>query len=404
METIREKFTKLGVDNAPGQETRQKNTQLPLMGEDLPGKKVDFSHGDVDAFPPVETAFDYYCAGVKEGGSQAYTEYRGKKQIRQELAERLAEFTGAPIDAENELILTPGTQGALFLAYGSTVVPGTKVAIVEPDYFANRKLVHFLEGELFPVPMHYTEVTEGSGIDLEVLEDVFRQGVKVFQFSNPNNPTGVIYSEQELKKIAELAEKYEVTVIADELYSRQIFDGRKYTHLRELGVMNSSRLLTILGPSKTESLSGYRLGAAFGSAELISRMEKLQAIVSLRCAGYSQSVFRTWFREPEGWLENRVAEHQKIRDHIVKRFSETEGVSVRLPEGGSYVFPKIEGLSMDITDFVKILRKQANVTVTPGTEFGPQFTDCFRINFSQDPQAAFDAVERIIQMIERYRQ
>lgn len=404
METIREKFAKLGVDNAPGQETRQKNTQLPLKGEDLPGKKVDFSHGDVDAFPPVETAFDYYCAGVKEGGIQAYTEYRGKKQIRQELAERLTEFTGAPIDAENELILTPGTQGALFLAYGATVVPGTKVAIVEPDYFANRKLVYFLEGELFPVPMHYTEVTEGSGIDLEVLEEVFRQGVKVFQFSNPNNPTGVIYSEQELKKIAELAEKYEVTVIADELYSRQIFDGRKYTHLRELGIMDPSRLLTILGPSKTESLSGYRLGAAFGSAELISRMEKLQAIVSLRCAGYSQSVFHAWFREPEGWLESRVAEHQKIRDHIVKRFSETEGVSVRLPEGGSYVFPKIEGLSMNITDFVKILRKQANVTVTPGTEFGPQFTDCFRINFSQDPQAAFDAVERIIQMIERYRQ
>lgn len=404
METIREKFAKLGVDNAPGQETRQKNTELPLKGENLLGKTVDFSHGDVDAFPPVETAFDYYCAGVKEGGSQAYTEYRGKKQIRQELAERLAEFTGAPIDAENEMILTPGTQGALFLAYGATVVPGTKVAIVEPDYFANRKLVHFLEGELYPVPMHYTEVTEGSGIDLEVLEDVFRQGVKVFQFSNPNNPTGVIYSEQELRKIAELAEKYEVTVIADELYSRQVFDGRKYIHLRELGVMDPSRLLTILGPSKTESLSGYRLGAAFGSAELISRMEKLQAIVSLRCAGYSQSVFHTWFREPEGWLENRVAQHQKIRDHIVKRFSETEGVSVRLPEGGSYVFPKIEGLSMNITDFVKILRKQANVTVTPGTEFGPQFTDCFRINFSQDPQAAFDAVERIIQMIERYRE
>lgn len=403
METIREKFAMLGADNAPGQEARQKDVDLPLIGEKISGRPVDFSHGDVDAFPPVETAFDYYAAGVKEGGSQAYTEYRGKKQIRQELAESLAAFTGAPIDADNEIILTPGTQGALFLAYGAVVASGTKVAIVEPDYFANRKLVHFLEGELVPVPMHYDQVSSGSGIDLEALEKAFQGGVEVFQFSNPNNPTGVIYSKAELEGIADLAEKYGVTVIADELYSRQIFDNREYTHMRELGRMNPDRLITIIGPSKTESLSGYRLGVAFGSAELITRMEKLQAIVSLRCAGYSQSVFHTWFHEPEGWLEERIAQHQAIRDHLVKRFSETKGVSVRMTEGGSYVFPRVEGLCVSIEDFAKILRKHADVTVTPGTEFGPQFTDCFRMNFSQDPQAAFDAVERIIEMIGRYQ-
>ena len=274
---------------------------------------------------------------------------------------------------------------------------------MEPDYFANRKLVQFFDGQLVPIPMHYRETAQGSGIDLQKLEEAFKDGVKLFQFSNPNNPTGVIYSEEEIRSIAQLAEQYGATVIVDELYSRQIFDHRGYTHLRSLGILNPDRLITIIGPSKTESLSGYRLGVAFGSPTLITRMEKLQAIVSLRCAGYNQSVFRTWFHEPEGWMEERVAAHQAIRDDLMQLFEQAEGVTVRRPEGGSYIFPRVEGLSVPIVDFVKILRKQAAVTVTPGTEFGPSFTDCFRLNFSQDAAAAHDAVVRIIQMIERYR-
>ena len=127
---------------------------------------------------------------------------------------------------------------------------------MEPDYFANRKLVQFFDGQLVPIPMHYRETAQGSGIDLQKLEEAFKDGVKLFQFSNPNNPTGVIYSEEEIRSIAQLAEQYGATVIVDELYSRQIFDHRGYTHLRSLGILNPDRLITIIGHSKTESLSG----------------------------------------------------------------------------------------------------------------------------------------------------
>ncbi|MEO8359988.1 MAG: aminotransferase class I/II-fold pyridoxal phosphate-dependent enzyme, partial [Vicinamibacteria bacterium] len=227
MAAIEEKFAKLRTDNAPGQEVlqREESAAVPLIGDRLDGVPVDFSHGDVNAFTPTPGAREEFEAGLDVGGSQAYTEYRGKGTIRDMVAERLARFTGAPVSAKDELILTPGTQGALFLAVSATVAAGDKVAIVQPDYFANRKLVHFLEAEVVPVRLDHLDATDRAGLDLAQLESAFKAGARVFMFSNPNNPAGVVYSQEEISAIARLAATYGVTVIADQLYSRLLYQG-----------------------------------------------------------------------------------------------------------------------------------------------------------------------------------
>ncbi|MBQ8090630.1 MAG: aminotransferase class I/II-fold pyridoxal phosphate-dependent enzyme, partial [Pyramidobacter sp.] len=217
---IVEKFDMLGIDNAPGQESLQKSQALALRGEKLAGPAVDFSHGDVDAHLPTPGSFEVFSHGYFEGGAQAYTPYRGRKTVLEHVAEKLSAFNGAKIDPAENLILTPGTQGALFLAMGANVMPGDKVAIVEPDYFANRKMVEFFGGVLCPIQMNW-HTTGKSGIDLAALEAAFKDGVKLFLFSNPNNPTGCVYSYDEICTIAALAKKYNATLIVDELYSRQ---------------------------------------------------------------------------------------------------------------------------------------------------------------------------------------
>lgn len=403
--SIEAKFKKLGTDNAPGQEVRQQSAGIEslLRGEALAGRPVDFSHGDVDAHEPTPGSFDLFSAGVALGGAQAYTEYRGDIGIREEIGTRLAAFTGAPVDAKDGMVITPGTQGALFLAVAATVSRGDKVAIVQPDYFANRKLVEFFEGEMLPVQLDYIGADESSaGLDLTQLEDAFKAGATVFLFSNPNNPAGVVYSADEIRQIAALAGKYGATVIADQLYSRLRYTGVTYTHLRAQ-VIDAENVVTIMGPSKTESLSGYRLGVAFGSKSVIARMEKLQAIVSLRAAGYSQAVLRSWFSEPEGWMDDRIRQHQAIRDGLLKVLRGIEGAFARAPQAGSYLFPRLPALSVSHADFVKILRLQAGVVVTPGTEFSPHTGDSVRLNFSQDHKAAVVAVERLAALVERYR-
>lgn len=356
----------------------------------------------MDAHTPTPGSFDIFAKGVEEGGAQAYTPYRGRKTILEHVAKSLSAFTGARIDASENVILTPGTQGALFLAMGANVMPGDKVAIVEPDYFANRKMVEFFGGELAAIPMDYIDTKSGSGINLKALEESFENGVKVFLFSNPNNPVGCVYSYDEIVTIAALAKKYNITLIVDELYSRQVYPGISYTHLcaqKEI----PENLVTIIGPSKTESLSGYRLGAAFGTAEIIERMEKLQAIMALRCSGYNQAVFMTWFREPEGWMEARVAAHLEIRNAIMEKLNGVPGVFARPTEGGSYLFVTIPELDVSLHQFIRILREMANVIVTPGTEFGPNFLHQFRINFSQNKENAVAAIERLLVIMERYR-
>lgn len=406
MPTITEKFAKLGTDHAPGQEVRQGQSasNANLRGETLPGTPVDFSHGDVNenSFAPTPGALEEFVAGVHRGGSQAYTEYRGGAALRDVVAERLAAFTGTSVSSADELIITPGTQGALFLALGATVNAGDRVAIVRPDYFANRKLVEFLGGVVAPVQMDYLTRTTDAGLDLSQLEDAFKSGVKTFLFSNPNNPTGVVYSSAEIARIAELATKYGATVIVDQLYSRLVYSGNSFTHLRAASI-DSSQVVTIMGPSKTESLSGYRLGAAFGAAHIIERMEKLQAIVSLRAPGYSQAVLRTWFAEPAGWLQDRTAKHEAIRDDLLKVFATIPGSATRATQAGSYIFPQLPKLAIPPHEFVRALRVQAGITVTPGTEFSPDTFDSIRLNFSQNHEASVDAAKRIAAMVDRYK-
>lgn len=403
MSDLIRKFAQIGVENAPGQEARRKEEKLDIRGEPLPGIPVDFSHGDVDAHEPTPGAFEAFRKGFERGAPQAYTEYRGGGHTREDVAAKLADFTGTTIDPDSELIITPGTQGALFLAMGALVGQGDKVAVVEPDYFANRKLTLFFGGEIVPVRMDFLETDMGAGLDLAGLEAAFKSGVKLFLFSNPNNPTGAIYSESEIRTIASLARHHDVALIVDELYARQILDNRSYTHLCAQPEKPDT-LITILGPSKTESLSGFRLGAAFGSPpHIIDRMEQLQAIVSLRAGGYNQPVLDTWFKEPHGWMEKRTAAHQAIRDDLLKTIRGARGVKARATEGGSYLFIQLPAMDVSMQDFVKIVRRLTGVAVTPGTEFGPGFTDWFRINFSQDHASAVEAMERVLAVFERYR-
>ena len=311
MSSIEQKFAKLGTDHAPGQEVRQADDQAdtPLRGDLLPGVPVDFSHGDVNetAFGPVPGALEEFVDGVRRGGPQAYTEYRGgKREVRDRLAEKLAAFTGRPVSSQRELIITPGTQGALFLAIGATVAAGDRVAIVRPDYFANRKLVEFLGAEIAPVRLDYLGHTDRAGLDLEQLEAVFKSGVKTFLFSNLNNPAGAIYSAGEIARIGELSRPVRRPRSSSTSSIRACCIRARPTRICVRRRADADRIVTIMGPSKTESLSGYRLGVAFGAAHLIDRMEKLQAIVVAAGAGADSERAPGWFRSrPAGWPSAR---------------------------------------------------------------------------------------------------
>ncbi|WP_432562372.1 aminotransferase class I/II-fold pyridoxal phosphate-dependent enzyme [Kineococcus sp. SYSU DK003] len=370
------------VSLAPGQARLQ-----PHDGRQV----VDFSHGDVDAFPPLPAALEHVTRALTTPGA-AYSPYRGHAAVRARLAPRLAGLLGSPVDPDRELIVTPGTQAGLFLALSATVRAGDRVAVVEPDYFANRRIVEVLGAQPVPVPLDYADPARPAELDLDGLRSAFAGGARVLVLSNPNNPTGAVHPERQVRAIADLAREHDVLVVVDQLYCRLLYPGTEFTHLRRL--LDPDRCVTLLGPSKTESLSGFRTGVAIAGPAVVDRMEQLLGIVSLRTAGYNQFALDAWLDEPAGWLAERVAAHQAIRDDLVAALR-NGGLAVRPTEAGSYLFPRLPDLPVSGREFVARLRAAEGIVVTAGTEFAAGTGNSVRLNFSQDHTRALDAVRRL---------
>ena len=399
MRPMPRRLSEIHVGSSPGQKRLAgKPAQLP---DEVAA--VDFSHGDVDAFPPHPAAETAFAAALSEGGQAAYTQYRGNSGVRQRLSERLAALTGAPVDPENELIITPGTQAGLFLSLASLVEHGDRVGIIEPDYFANRRIVRFLGAEAVPVRLDLFADPSRPVLDIRELRAALRTaGAHVLCLSNPNNPTGAVLPASTVAELAEMCVEDDVFVVMDQLYCRQIFTGPAFTHVRALPGMRT-RCVTLAGPSKTESLSGYRVGTAIGPGWLIDRMEAVLSITCLRAPGYSQRVLDTWLAEEPGWLAGRVLAHRAIRDQILEMLRKLDGCRVREPEAGSYLFAQLPKLKVTTSEFFRELADREAVIVTPGSEFGHGFDDFFRINFSQDAEAAGAAIERLVTLARQAR-
>jgi aspartate/methionine/tyrosine aminotransferase len=360
-----------------------------------PPDLIDLTHGDTRAFVPPDWALARFEAGVHDN-DEAYTAYRGSTSLRDLLAPRVGGLLGRPVDPSAELIVTPGSQGALFAALSSLLGPGDVVALADPDYFMNERISRYLGATVVRMPVRQDERGQLSFAPGAVDEAV-AAGPTAVLLSNPNNPLGGVYSAAALEQIAAVAQRVDARVIVDQLYCRLVFDAAEFVHLSAIGGM-SERTVTLLGPSKTESMSGYRVGLAVGPAPVVDQMERVLSLASLRTSGYAQQVLRGWLVDDDAWLAQRTAAHQEIRDLVVGRLRAVEGVRVGQPAGSSYVFPDCSRVGSgrwgDDHELTLAL-KAAGVLVSPGYQFGPAGRGHFRINFSQAVDRIEPALDRI---------
>ncbi len=362
---------------------------------------IDLTHGDTRAFVPPESAERDFAAALAEN-TEAYTQYRGSANVRATLAPRLSALLGRSVDPSSQLVLTPGTQGGLFTSLSALVAPGDVVAFPAVEYFMDERICAYLGATSYRLPLHQDEhgiIT----INDEDLEDAARHGVSGLVLSHPNNPTGGIYARESAERLASWVVAHDLWAIVDQLYCRLVFDDREFVHIGTLPAM-SERTVTLVGPSKTESMSGYRVGAAIGPSEIIDSMEQVISLTSLRTAGYAQQTLRHWMDDDGSWLSERTKAHQQIRDTLVERLRSIPGVSVSAPAGSSYVFPDASlspwAIAHGDSDFaLAVALKQNGVLIAPGYQFGVAGRGHFRINFSQDADRlgrACDAIEEVL--------
>jgi aspartate/methionine/tyrosine aminotransferase len=360
-----------------------------------PSAPLDATYANTHRFPPPPYALKAFTEAAS-GAGMTYTPYVGDRTVRKTVSENIETYLGFSATGSSSTILTPGTQAALFVALSAIIEPGDLVILPDPDYLSTERALRYFGAEVAHVPVHY----EGDGrptIDAEILTALAKRKPKLFIFSHPNNPTGAVYGDETLELIASLAQEHDFYVLADQLYGRLVYDNKSFVNIANLDGM-AARTVTTTGPSKTESLSGYRLGVAVAPNELIERMEDVQSITALRAPAYAQHVLTHWLAEDGQYVADRIVEYQAIRDSTVEKLNASGVASVRPSWGTSYLFPRI---LVDASDqqIALALKKDAGVIVNPGYQFGPAGVGHVRLCIAQDETEWSQALDRVIDVL-----
>jgi len=367
---------------------RQADLELRLDGASH--GLIDTTHFDVTRFPPPDYALPAFVSAAGSGVS-AYTAYRGGSGIRERCAEGISALLAVSIDPERNLILTTGTQGGLFAVLSALVDAGDRVALTDPEYLFAERILRFLGAEVIRIPLHADG--RGPGVDLHQLEEAAAGGIRLFLTSNPNNPTGTVYSDETVQGIARLAAAHDFLVVVDQLYCRLVYDETRFTHLASEPGMDT-RAVTLLGGSKTESLSGYRIGAVVASAEIIDSVEEVVAFSALRAPAYAQHVLSGWLHDDEDFVRDRVRQLRLMQRHATERLRSIPGIRVEPGAGTAYLWPDVAGLGLTSLDAARLIYG-AGVVVSPGYQFGPSGKSRFRMCFAQDETRLDAALDRI---------
>jgi aspartate aminotransferase len=250
--------------------------------------------------------------------------------------------------------------------------PGDEVLVPSPYWVTYPEQIRLAGAEPVIVP---TTADEGFKLDLERLAAATGKRTRAIVLNYPSNPTGACYSREELESIAELAVRHELAVIADEIYSRLLYDGRRFVSIAELGDEIRERTVMINGMSKTWSMTGWRVGWAAGPREVVRGMSRLQSHATSNVTTISQWASLAGLQMEDDEIERRVAEFQRRRDRIVERLQALPGVSCNLPVGAFYVFPDVSGCLEQAglaggEALAELLLERANVAVVPGEAFG----------------------------------
>ncbi len=383
-----------------GMSVRAADLQLNLNGAGH--GLLDTTHFDTVRFPPPDWALPTFAEAAGDG-ELAYTAYRGNHEVRQRCAASVSALLGVQVDADRNIAMTTGTQGGLFSVLSALVDEGDTVVLTDPEYLFVERMLRFLGANVVRLP--FVDTADGPQPDLEALAAVAATGLRLLLTSNPNNPTGAVYSADTIRQLGSLAVHHDFLVVIDQLYCRLVYDGAPFSHLvAEPGM--AERTVTLLGGSKTESLSGYRVGVTVGPAEVIDAVEQVMAMCCLRAPAYAQHVMTRWLVDDHEFVRGRVNELRELRDMTVAAFREVAGLRVLPGAGTAYLWPDISALGLSDIEVARTLQQDAGVVVSPGYQFGPSGNGHFRVCYARDEVAWAQALHRMstaLTTVSRYR-
>ena len=318
----------------------------------------------------------------------------GSAELRTALAAKIGRFTGVPVDADRELVVTCGATEAMMVAMMTVCDPGDRVGLFSP-FYENYNADAILTGaQAVHVPLHPPHYH----FDPAELRAAFASGLKAFVLCNPSNPCGRVFTREELLQIAALAEEFDTWVLTDEVYEHIIYAPHRHTYFSTLPGM-APRTLMCSSLSKTFSITGWRLGYVQAAPEVIAQARKVHDFLTVGAAAPLQHAVVTALNFPAEYYTGLAAEYAESRDVLLSYLDRT-GLHYSRPEGAYFVMVDISpfGYASDI-EFAHWMTKEIGVAPVPGSSFFDGGENRYiRLNFAKRPVTLHAAGERLLKL------
>ncbi len=330
-----------------------------------------------------------------EKGATGYTSNAGLPRLRRAIAQYVERMFGVRYDMDREVLITVGVCEALDLAVRALVNPGDEVLYHEPSYVSYRPLVLFTHGR--PVPVE-TRREDGFRLTRERLEQQITDRSRVLILNYPNNPTGAVLEQENVRQIAECAREHDLMVIADDIYAELTYEG-SHVGIASMPGMKE-RTIFLHGFSKSWAMTGFRLGYACAPPELTEAMMKIHQYTMLCAPILSQEAALEALKDPERDIGEMRAEYKKHRNFIHRSFRDM-GLPCEEPRGAFYAFPYIGDTGLSSQDFALRLLEEEKVAVVPGSAFGTSGEGYVRCSYATSLDELKEAMTRMAAFISR---
>ena len=350
---------------------------------------VNLSQGFPDFDPPKEI-----LDRLAEVAHEDYHQYSitwGAQNFRETLAEKQSKFMGRSIDPNSEIVVTCGSTEAMMAAMMTVTDPGDKVIVFSP-FYENYGADAILSGaQPIYVPLYPPEFD----FNPDELEAAFKQHPKALILCNPSNPCGKVFTYNELKFIADLAEKYDTFVITDEVYEHIVYAPNRHVYFATLPGM-WERTISCSSLSKTYSITGWRLGYIIAPSNIIEVAKKVHDFLTVGAAAPLQEAAVTGLQFGDEYYDDLRDKYTAKRDLFIKGLNDI-GIKHTVPQGAYYVMLDISefGFESDL-EFCDVLARDVGVGAVPGSSFFREpVNSLIRLHFAKKDETLYEALNRL---------
>ena len=362
-------------------------------------KAMEAQGRDVVHLEIVEHDFDT-PVNIREAAKKAidegftlYGPSAGMLNVRETFAEFLTKDRGIEVKPEN-IVVTPGAKPILFFTILALVDKGDEVVYPNPGFPIYESVINFVGAKPVPIPRREEKA---FSFDLDEMRGLVNDKTKLIIINSPQNPTGGVLTSEDMKGIAELAEKHDAYILSDEVYSKMVYEGKHvsiydYPEVRD-------RVILLEGHSKTYAMTGWRLGYASMNPELASQISKIQTNSNSCTAAFTQIAGVEALTGPQDESLKMMAEFKARRDLIVDGLNDLPGFSCLKPKGAFYVFPNITGTGRKSKELEEFLLEEAGVAGLSGTSFGKYGEGYLRVSYANSQEnlrKALDMIRKVL--------